>query len=78
MRSGSAQRHLHDDSAPLRRPKISLNQGAAWKALMSRYIAAIPPSGDASCTAVQAISGPPARTVSSAMMPKVGVAARQS
>jgi hypothetical protein len=27
---------------------------------------------------VQAISGPPARTVSSAMMPKVGVAARQS
>jgi hypothetical protein len=44
------------------------------------YIQAIPPSGDASCMAEQSISRePPPRTpVSSAMIAKVGAAAKHS
>ena len=69
-----------DRRAPLRRLEISFSQGAEWKTLISKYIGTIPLSGDASCAAEQSISGgPPPRTpVSSAMMAKVGAAARDS
>src|SRR6266403_1224004 len=69
-----------DRRAPLRRPEISFSQGAEWKALISKYIGAIPLSGDASCAAEQSISGgsPPRTLVISAMIAKVGVAARHS
>jgi hypothetical protein len=65
---------------PLRRPQISFSQGAEWKALISKYIGAIPLSGDAACAAEQSTSGAPApRTpVSSPMIAKVGAAARPS
>ena len=43
-----------------RRPEISFSQGAAWNALMSRYIGTIPLSGDA-CAAEQSISAAPRR-----------------
>jgi hypothetical protein len=71
---------LSDDgleARPLRRLEISFSQGAEWKALMSKYIGAIPLIGDA---AEQSISGgPPAGTaVSNAMMAKVGAAARHN
>ena len=36
-----------DRCAPLRRPDISFSHGAEWNALISRYIQAIPFSGDA-------------------------------
>jgi len=60
--------------------EISFSQGAGWKALISKYIGTIPLSGDASCAAEQSISGgPPPRTpVNSAMIAKVGAAARHS
>jgi hypothetical protein len=63
----------------LRRLEISFSQGAEWKALMSIYIGTIPLSGDG-CPAEQRISiEPPPRTpVISAMIAKVGVAARHS
>src|SRR5258708_15699686 len=66
--------------APLGRLEISFSQGAEWKALISKYIGTIPLSGDASCAAEQSMSaGPPPRTpVSSAMIAKVGAAARHS
>src|SRR5436190_24317219 len=69
-----------DPLAPLRRLAISFSQGAEWKALISKYIGAIPLSGDASCVAEQSISGapPPRAPVSSAMIAKVGAAARDS
>ena len=65
------------EARPLRRRlEISFSQGAKWKALMSKYIGAIPLSGDA---AEQSISGGPLPTpVSSAMMAKVGAAARHN
>ena len=63
----------------MRRPEISFSQGAEWKALISKYIRTIPLNGDASCAAEQSISGgPPPTPVSSAMMAKVGAAARLS
>ena len=64
----------------LRRLEISFSQGAEWKALISKYIGTIPLSGDASCAAAQSMSGgpPPGTLVSSAMMAKVGAAARHS
>src|SRR6266849_2075916 len=64
----------------LRRDEISFSQGAEWKALISKYIGTIPLSGDASYAAEQNMSGgPPPRTlVSSAMIAKVGAAARPS
>src|SRR5260221_5078735 len=59
------------------RAEKSLNQGAKWKALISKYIATIPPNGDAPGVAEQSISGAPPRTpVSSAMIVNVGAAAR--
>jgi hypothetical protein len=66
--------------AMLRRLEISFSQGAEWKALISTYIGTIPLSTDASCAPAQSISsGPPPRTpVSSAMIAKVGAAARHS
>jgi hypothetical protein len=69
----------HDRRAPLRRLETSFSQGAKWKALISMYIGTIPFSGDP-CPAEQSISiGPPPRTpVISAMIAKVGVAARHS
>jgi hypothetical protein len=69
-----------DRPAPLRRLEISFSQGAEWKALMSKYIGTIPLSGDAPCAVEQSISGgPPPRTpVSSAIIAKVGAAARHS
>src|SRR4029434_11310196 len=59
--------------------RISFSHGAEWEALISRYIVTIPLTGD-TCAAEQSISaGPPPRTpVSSAMMAKVGDAARAS
>src|ERR1700675_4392773 len=65
------------EARPLRRLEISFSQGAEWKALISKYIGAIPLSGDA---AEQSISGgPPAGTaVSNAMMAKVGAAPRHN
>jgi hypothetical protein len=63
--------------APVRRLEISLSQGAEWKALISRYIETIPLSGDGSCVAEQsATDGPPPTPASSAMIAKVGAAAR--
>jgi hypothetical protein len=68
-----------DRRASLRRLEKSLSQGAKWKALISKYIATIPPNGDAPGAAEQSISGAPPRTpVSSAMIAKVGAAARYS
>ena len=64
--------------APLRRPEISFSQGAEWKALINAYIGTIPLSGEAPCAAEQSTSDGPPRTVSSAMIAKVGAAARHS
>src|SRR5713226_10784894 len=68
-----------DRRVPLRRLEISFSQGAEWRALISMYIGTIPVSGDP-CPAEQSISiGRPPRTpVISAMIAKVGVAARHS
>jgi hypothetical protein len=46
----------HARRAPFRRPEISCSQGGEWKALISKYIGVIPPSGDV-CAAEQRISG---------------------
>jgi hypothetical protein len=60
-------------------PEISFNQGAEWKALISKYIGTIPLSDDASCAAEQSPSAAlPSTAVSSAMTAKVGAAARHS
>jgi hypothetical protein len=69
-----------DRRPPLRRPGISLSQGAEWKALISKYIGLIPLSDDPLCAAEQNISGEPsARTpVINAMIAKAGEAARHS
>ena len=69
-----------DRQAAVRRLEISFSQGAKWKALISRYIGTIPLSGDASCAAEQSMSAelPPRTPVSSAMIAKVGAAARYS
>jgi hypothetical protein len=66
--------------APFRRLEISFSHGGEWKALISKYIGTIPVSGDASCVAEQSMSGmlPPWTAVSSAMIAKVGVVARDS
>src|SRR4051794_37247291 len=66
-------------SMPVRRLEIHLSQGAAWNALISQYIGAIPPSGAACCAAEQSMSaGAPGAAASSAMTAKVGAAARHS
>jgi hypothetical protein len=66
--------------APLRQPVISLSHGIEWKALITRYIGTIPLNGDASCVAEHSTSGTPPSwsPVRSAMIAKVGAAARDS
>ena len=60
-----------------RRLAISFSQGAEWKTLISKYIGTIPPSGDALAIEHNASGDPPPRTpVSSAIVAKVGAAAR--
>jgi hypothetical protein len=63
-----------------RRFGISFSQGAEWKALINKYIGTIPLRGDALTAVEQSIFGgpPPRRAVSSAMIAKVGAAARHS
>ena len=64
---------------PLRRLEINLSHGAAWKALISRYITVIPLIGDEPCIAMQSMSGwPLKKPVHSAMNAKVGAAAKRS
>jgi hypothetical protein len=59
--------------------ETNFSQGVKWKALISKYIGTIPLSGDASCAAEQSMAGgPPSADVSSAMIAKVGAAARHS
>ncbi|SIT58542.1 hypothetical protein BQ8794_50644 [Mesorhizobium prunaredense] len=67
----------HDRWTALRRPATSFSQGAEWKALISKYIIAIPLSAHASCGA-QIMSASPVTAVSSAMIAKVGAAASDS
>ncbi len=58
---------------------IRVEPGAPWKALISRYIVTIPLSGDTRAAEQSISAGPSPRTpVSSAMMAKVGDAARAS
>src|SRR5579872_1462738 len=71
------------DQASLARPRrrdTSLSHGGVWKALISRYIGAMPPSSDVTGGAGQriAIAPPPKTPASSAMTAKVGAAARLS
>jgi hypothetical protein len=40
-----------------RRLEINLSHGAAWKALISRYITVMPLIGDEPCMAMQSMSG---------------------
>jgi hypothetical protein len=70
----------HDQRAMPGRLEISLSQGAKWKALINKYIRNIPVSGDPLSVAEQSISDvlPPLTAVSSAMIKKVGAAARDS
>jgi hypothetical protein len=69
--------HGHECRIVLRRDEISFSQGAEWKALISKYIGTIPLSGDALTLEHNASGDPPPRTqVSSAMIAKVGAAAR--
>jgi hypothetical protein len=58
-----------------RRPQISFSQGAEWKALISRYIGTIPPTGDAAAEQRLSSGPPPVTAASSAMTAKVGAAA---
>jgi hypothetical protein len=65
------------DARAFHRLEISFSQGRKWKMLMSRYIAAIPVNGDASCAVEQSRSlGLPTTSVSNAIIAKVGAAAR--
>src|SRR5260221_11904825 len=68
---------LGHGSSPLtvmRRREASFSQGAEWKALISKYIGTMPVSGDAE----RSMSGTPPRSVTTAMMAKVGAAASDS
>jgi hypothetical protein len=80
MRVWEVRTGLITPGAPFRRLEISFSHGGEWKALISKYIGTIPVSGDASCVAEQSMSGmlPPWTAVSSAMIAKVGVVARDS
>jgi len=63
----------------VRRLEINLSHGAAWKALISRYITVIPLIGDELCIAMQSMSGwPLKKPVHKAMIANVGAAARPS
>src|SRR5579875_505923 len=59
---------------------ISFSHGAAWKTPISRYIGTMPCSGNTSWAAEQSKSGwpPPETPVRSAMIAKIGAAARPS
>jgi len=80
--AGRAQlaENLRPGPTPLRRLAISLNHGAEWKALISKYIGTIPVNGDALCAAEHNIPDIPPSwiPVSSAMIAKAGAAARDS
>ena len=56
-----------DRQVPLRRPAISFNQGAEWKALISRYIGTIPPRCNALRVEHSVSSGPAPKCVNNAM-----------
>jgi hypothetical protein len=60
--------------------EITFSHGPAWKALISTYIGTMPVNGDASRVAAQSMSTgpPPERPARSAIMAKVGAAARDS
>jgi hypothetical protein len=69
----------HARRVPFGRLEISLSHGGEWKALISPYIGVIPLSGNVCPAAEHRISGwPLPRAVSSAMIAKVGAAARLS
>ena len=74
-----AVRRPDRDLRALRQPEISFSHGAEWKALISKYMEGIPFSGDP-CPVEQSnsIEPLPRTLVSSAMIAKVGVAARHS
>ncbi|MEH2516924.1 hypothetical protein V1279_002497 [Bradyrhizobium sp. AZCC 1610] len=77
--AGSGAQPFAALQTPLRRPEISFSQGAEWKALISKYIGTIPPTGDAFAAEQNVSSGPlPTTAVSSAMIAKVGAAASDS
>jgi hypothetical protein len=59
---------------------MSFSHGGRWKTLISKYIGAIPTSGEVSGAAEQSISGmpPPWIVASSAIVAKVGAAASDS
>jgi hypothetical protein len=56
----------------LRRLEINFSHGATWNTLISKYIMAIPLSGDAPCMTEHSMCG--RLLVTSAMMAKVGAA----
>jgi len=66
--------------ARFRRQEISFSQGGKWKALISKYIGIIPLSCDACSAPKQRMADwvPPRMLVSSAMIAKVGAAAKHS
>jgi len=53
----------------------SFSQGAEWKTLINKYIGTIPPSGDTPAVE-HSTSADPRTPVSSAIVAKVGAAAR--
>jgi hypothetical protein len=62
-----------------RRLEINLSHGAAWKALISRYITVIPFIDNEPCIAMQSMSGwPLKKPFHNAIIAKVGAAARPS
>jgi hypothetical protein len=64
-------------SAAPARLAISFSQGTEWKTLISKYIGTIPPSGDIPAVEHNASGDPPPSTpVNSAIVAKVGAAAR--
>ncbi|MBB4185697.1 hypothetical protein GGE07_002338 [Sinorhizobium terangae] len=70
----------YQDRRPgLRLLATSLSHGPEWKTLISRYIGTIPVKRDASSIDEQCMSADPPRTlVSSAMIAKVGAAAKDN
>lgn len=59
---------------------MSFNQGREWKALISKYMRAIPPSGAVWCIAEQIMPDMPSLSndASTAIIAKIGVAARHN
>ena len=75
MRSRASHARLTPTCDVRVRPEISLSHGAKWKVLISEYIGTIPPIGDAPAVEHSA-SADPRAPVSSAIVAKVGAAAR--